>query len=262
MAAGFVPERAHDDFRGIGEDAWAFLNGLAGGFTSMIKIDVVVDLKADPDADGTFFEGEIGDDGIGEKVVGVVDDDAVGIADAGTAEAEIDDISPGTPVAADGVDFNTVAYPDRTVGNEKNSGEDVGESFFGRHADGDARDSGAGEKGGDFDSVNSQGDEEGDEDEDEDVEALEKVNEAVIEIVVGLGGHFLHATQDEPRNDEMSDESGEKKESGLGPSTEVLNKIEHGLNAIVACAAWRRHFREARFRQSPVLSKGILPGCH
>jgi hypothetical protein len=77
------------------------LNCFSRGFTGFVEIDVVVHLKSNPDANGVFLEGEVGDDGVGEEVVGVVDNDAVGIADAGASEAEVDDVSPGSPMSAD-----------------------------------------------------------------------------------------------------------------------------------------------------------------
>ena len=144
MAAGFIPKRTDDDLGGIRKNPRAFLNCFSRGLTGFVEIDVVVHLKANPDADGVFLKGEVGDDGVGEEVVGVVDNDAVGVADAGASEAEVDDVSPGPPMAADGVDFDPVAHANRSVGDEENSGEDIGESFLGGHADGDAGDAGAG----------------------------------------------------------------------------------------------------------------------
>ena len=48
----------------------------------------------------------------------------------------------------------------------------------------------------DLNSVNAQGDQKCDEDENDNVEALQKMNEPVIEVIVGARGHFSHAVQD------------------------------------------------------------------
>ena len=250
MAAGFIPKRADDDLGGIWKNPRAFLNCFSRGFTGFVEIDVVVHLKSNPDANGVFLEGEVGDDGVGEEVVGVVDNDAVGIADAGASEAEVDDVSPGSPMSADRVDFDPVAHANRSVGDEENSGEDIGESFLGRHADCNAGDAGAGQEGRNLDSVNAQADEEGDEDEDDDVEALEEMNEAVIEIIVSAGSHLLHAPKDDARDDEVDDESSHQKQPGLGPGSERIKEFEHEREPIVARVAWPRHFREVLFRKN------------
>lgn len=242
MAAGFIPKRTDDDLGGIRKNPGAFLNCFSRGLTGFVQIDVVVHLKANPDADGVFLEGEVGDDGVGEEVVGVVDNDAVGIADAGASEAEVDDVSPGSPMSADGVDFDPVAHANRSVGDEENSGEDIGESFLGGHADCNACDTGAGQEGRNLDSVNVQADEEGDEDEDDDIEALEEMNETVIEIIVSACSYFLHAPQDDARDDEVDDEGGDQKQPGPGPSFERIKEFEYERESVAACVAWLRHF--------------------
>jgi hypothetical protein len=71
---------------------------------------------------------------------------------------------------------------------------------------------------------------------------LEEMNETVIEIIVSACSYFLHAPQDDARDDEVDDEGGDQKQPGPGPSFERIKEFEYERESVAACVAWLRHF--------------------
>ena len=103
------------------------------------------------------------------------------------------------------------------IGDEKNPGQDVGERFLGREADGNSDDARAGEEGRDLDLVNLENDEEEGKAEDHEVEAPDEIDQAIVEVVVGRARQFVQCA-DENEADEEVDEKGPRHfDAGLFP---------------------------------------------
>ena len=131
MAAVIIPDTADDDVCGVRHDCGGGVDGFFGNALDLVEVGIVVDLEADTDADWLVEVGEVGDDGVGEHRVRVVEDDAVGVADLSTAESDFCHVSPATPVLAWAFDFDPVADTDRAIGDEEYAGKYIRESFLG-----------------------------------------------------------------------------------------------------------------------------------